>query len=266
MTQKISNPASAIGEAVGHIIENQLKVLIESISRKHGDRLVSSGDNSKKLLMKDHWDNQYDIDMVIEDSCRNPLVLLESKYLRYKKHMRDKGSWICVAHSNLRDTYPTIRSCVAVLIGDWTKGAKNLLASHDITILEIPFTHVSEVLAKYGVEFRWKEKEREKAVEAWEAFSKIAGSEKTKIGQELISIVEKPLAAILDTVLSDKKAPKLASIELKFILDGGQRLVFRFNEMESTMNFLSKFDLAKLAEYSKRRDTMDAYFREKITS
>ena len=266
MSQRMSNPASALGEAVGHIIENQLKVLIESVSKKHGCKLVSSGDKSKKLLMKDHWGNQYDIDMVIEDSCRNPLVLLESKYLRYKKHMRDKGSWICVAHSNLRDTYPTIRSCIAVLIGDWTKGAKNLLASHDITILEISFTHVSEVLAKYGIEFRWKEKEREKAVKAWEAFSEIVGSDKTKIGQELISIVEKPVASILDTVLSNKKVPKLTSIELNLILDGGQRLVFRFKEMESAMHFLSKFDLTKIAEYTKRRDTMDAYFREKITS
>lgn len=266
MSQEISNPASAIGEAVGHIIESRLKVLIESISKKHGFRLVSTGDNSKKLLMKDHWDNQYDIDMVIEDSRRNPIVLLESKYLRYKKHMRDKGSWICVAHSSLRDTYPTIRSCIAVLIGDWTKGAKNLLASHGITLLEIPFTHVSEVLSHYGIEFRWKEKEREKAIDAWTVFSKIMESQRPKIGQELTSIVEKPLANILDHILSNQKAAKLTSIELKLMLDTGQRLVFRSEKMESAIHFLSKFDATKVKEYTERRDTMDSYFREKPTS
>jgi hypothetical protein len=261
MTQSISNPASALGEAVGHIIQNELTMLICKVASSHGYSLRSSGENSKKLLMKDRWGNVYDIDMAIFDSKNNPIVLIESKYLRYKKHMRDKASWICVAHSNLRDTYPTIRSCIAVLIGDWTKGAKRLLASHKINILEIPFTHITDVLAEHKIEFRWGEKEREKALKAWEKFQQIGNQEKLKIGKKFVKAIEKSLTDLLNDILTIKKSLAIASLEMKVTLNDGSRHIFTFNKTDEVLTFLSNFDLKKINEYHLKKDTLDAYMK-----
>lgn len=261
MSQSISNPASALGEEIGRIIENELKMLIFQIASSHAYSLRSSGDNSKKLLMKDRWGNVYDIDMAIFDSKNNPIALIESKYLRYKKHMRDKASWICVAHSNLRDTYPTIRSCIAVLIGDWTKGAKKLLATHKISILEIPFTHITDVLAEYSIEFRWGEKEREKALKAWEKFLQINNKEKAKIGKKFVKVIGKTLLDLLNDILTNKKSLAIASLEMRITLNDGSRHIFTFNETNEALTFLSNFDLKKINEYSLKKDTLDAYLK-----
>lgn len=51
----------------------------------------------KKLLLYDNYGNDYNIDGVITDESMRPIILFESKDIRYKKHNRDKGSWICNA-------------------------------------------------------------------------------------------------------------------------------------------------------------------------
>lgn len=44
--------------------------------------------------MYDQFGTEYKIDAVIANHAMQPIILFESKYLRYTKHNRDKGSWI----------------------------------------------------------------------------------------------------------------------------------------------------------------------------
>jgi len=67
----------------------------------------------KKLILTDQDGNDYEVDAVIVNRRFQPLVLLESKYIRYKKHNRDKASWICTAHTKLRAKFPTIRTSIS---------------------------------------------------------------------------------------------------------------------------------------------------------
>lgn len=138
----IANPGSTLGEALGALIEGEVNRLTRPIAEEYGCVYVTAGrpnprtGQPTKLLLKDSSGNEYNIDAVIANQRMQPLVLIESKYIRYKKHNRDKGSWICTAHYSLRRSFPTIRKSIAVLAGSWSRSSKAMLNSFDINLFE----------------------------------------------------------------------------------------------------------------------------------
>jgi hypothetical protein len=106
---KVANPGSALGEAIGKSIEDEITKAVRCLAEEKYGLHARSG----KLANGDG--NTYQIDRIIEDKNGNPLITVEIKYLRYKKHNRDKASWTCTAHYNLRKTYPSVRKSMAVL-------------------------------------------------------------------------------------------------------------------------------------------------------
>jgi len=174
---------------------------IDAAARKH--QCTAS---AKKL--KNGQQNQYNIDCVVCDSGDNPVVIVDIKYIRYKKHNRDKGSWLCTAHYNLRKSYPTIRKSIAVLFGRWSAPSKSLMRNFGIDIYEIPFDRVVSVLAARGVAFDWQEKDAATPAQAWSRFQALPYEAQQGIGDELsamvlpdvLSSVEKTLKTDIRTV------------------------------------------------------------------
>ena len=87
----VANPGSALGEAIGSSMEDALKKLLNEIADKYGChyltsgvRKTKSGKRPKKLLMSDKSGNEYDIDGVLANQSMKPLIIFESKYIRYK--------------------------------------------------------------------------------------------------------------------------------------------------------------------------------------
>jgi hypothetical protein len=152
---KVTNPGSAIGEAIGASMGNALSQKLREIADTHGChylrsgvRPTKSGSVAKKLLMSDNYGNEYDIDGVLANEHMQPLSIFESKYIRYKKHNRDKGSWICTAHSAVKRRYHSIRSSIAVLAGSWSGSSQAMMQSNDINLFLIPFDYICELLAE----------------------------------------------------------------------------------------------------------------------
>src|SRR5574341_1015894 len=151
MPANIQNPGSALGEAIGSILESEIHHILAPLAEANGCIYVSTGQNgttdkSKKLILEDDDGNAYNIDAVIINNRFQPLVLIESKYIRYKKHNRDKASWICTAHTKLRQRYITVRKSIAVLMGSWSRPSTRLLQSFEVELFEIPFDDICEVL------------------------------------------------------------------------------------------------------------------------
>ncbi len=78
-----------------------------------------------------------------------PLIIFESKYIRYTKHNRYKASWICNAHSAIRKRYHSIRSSIAILAGNWSQPSLAMMKSFDIIIFIIPFEVISNLLKEF---------------------------------------------------------------------------------------------------------------------
>ncbi len=87
--ENIQNPGSALGEAIGALMEISLNKYLSEIIETYNCRLISKGQNLKtkketKLLLYDNFGTAYNIDAVVANEAIQPLILLEYKYIRDK--------------------------------------------------------------------------------------------------------------------------------------------------------------------------------------
>ena len=250
------NPGSALGEAMGACMEAALARFLEPIALEHESRLMTKGPvnprtgRHTKLLMFDEFGTRYSIDGVILNEVNQPLILLESKYIRYKKHNRDKGSWICHAHGEVRRYYSSIRSSIAVLAGNWSKTSLTMITSHNINVFLIPFERIVQVLSKRGINFEWGEKERHLAVEAWRVYNSLPQIEIERIGEEIIEGIKQPLTDLVGKILSDSVPRRIDRVAIEIHSNLGEVKRFEFASRQDALDFLEDFSLAEMLDHS----------------
>jgi len=254
--EEIANPGSALGEAVGAVIERRLNNILKPIAEECGCIYISTGPKNlktgepTKLLLRDNAGNKFNIDAVIATKDLKPLVLIESKYIRYKKHNRDKASWVCTAHYSLRRKFSSIRKSIAVLAGSWSKTSKYLLKSWDIDLFEISFADVVSVLRARGIEYDWKEKEKERAATAWRIWSSLGEEEREKIGLELLQPIEQSLRNSLRAAISTAVPREIKEIEILTKTNLGEMKVHIFKTLAEAQQFLNSLTIERLLDHS----------------
>lgn len=211
------NYASRLGEAVGNTVEAEIQRLIRIAVEPYGLYVDTGGKRAekrqgKKLLMVNDTGTQYQIDLAVENKQAEPFILVESKYIRYKKHNRDKASWTCVAHYKLRTTYPTIRKSIAILMGNWSEPSRKLMQSFGVEIVDIPFSEMVTILGARGIEFDWAEDDNETPRRAWEKWSQLAEEERRTIAQEILSPHAEQIRSLILTAIESQAAP-IANVE-----------------------------------------------------
>ena len=249
----VANPGSALGEAIGSSMEDALKKLLNEIADKYGYhyltsgvRKTKSGKRPKKLLMSDKSGNEYDIDGVLANQSMKPLIIFESKYIRYKKHNRDKGSWICHAHSAIRRRYHSIRSSIAILAGNWSGPSQAMIRSNNINLFLIPFNHICEVLSELGIDFDWEEKDRDKAIRAWGNFNKLNSEQKKSIGIKMIDPIKDNLVILIENILDDTVEREVDKVFVELISNLGEVKVYEFESISDALDFLQDDGLKDL--------------------
>ncbi len=250
----VANPGSTLGEAIGALIEREVNRLLRPIAEENNCVYVTIGlPNPKtgrptKLLLKDAAGNEYNIDSVIANARMQPLVLIESKYIRYKKHNRDKGSWICTAHYSLRRSYPTIRKSIAVIAGSWSTSSKALLQSFDVTLFEVAFPKIVQILAQFGVDISWLEKERDKAMEAWRRWQSLSDDEFAQIAQALLADIEPALRQMLKETLDTAIPRQVSTVEVTVETNLGEIRRYVFASVVEAAAFLQSFSQDELLD------------------
>lgn len=243
----ITNPGSALGEAIGSAMESTLQELLVQTVDDYGCYYLTSsvnktkaGRKAKKLLLFDNFGNSYDIDGVITDEAMRPLILIESKYIGYKKHNRDKGSWVCHAHTAIRRRYHSIRSSIAILAGSWSKSSVAMMESHDITLFIIPFEFICNLLDRYGIDFRLGEKEQEKAFAAWEKYNLLSADDKAQIGREMIQVIQERLMTRVGQILDESIDRTIEKVVIELVSNLGEVKLFEFASVEEAIEFLEQ--------------------------
>jgi hypothetical protein len=232
----VSNPGSALGEAVGKLFETGiLEGLREEVeARNHTIRPAKLTNGSG---------NSYQIDAVVFDASDNPVVIIDPKYIRYTKHNRDKGSWLCVAHYNLRKTFPTIRKSIAVLGGRWSAPSKALIRSFGVEILEVPFDKIVNVLAGRGIIFDWQEKDRATASAAWQIYETLDASDREKIALEMTAdILEQLKSDVILVLETDMNAipHRVSEVEVLLKTDQDEMLLLTFGSIADTLQAMAR--------------------------
>lgn len=244
----VTNGGSAIGEAIGDLLEQQVHKVFKEIEENNHVYFLTrygktkAGKESKKLLLPDEYGNEYNMDGLVINEGGVPLMLIESKYIRYKKHNRDKASWICNAHSAVRRFFPSIRSSVAVLAGSWSGTALAMLTSYGVSYFLIPFAEITKILSEYGVDFEWEENDYDKAMNAWNVFSSLNDVQKHEIGEKMIDIVKDELVEYVGNVLDDTILRELKQIVIEMHTNKNEVFKYVFDTKEEAIEFLESFD------------------------
>lgn len=191
----MANPGAALGQAVGKLIEHRITDAIRGVARPRGYQ-------AGPRRLKNGEGNQYQIDCVISDSENNPVVILDPKYIRYKKHNRDKGSWLCTAHYSLRKTFPTLRKSITILSGNWSKPSIALIKSFGIEVHQIPFETLVQALAVYNIPFEWAEDDSSTPASAWKQYQQVVQSDP----QALATIADEVTGSVLADVVRSVQA------------------------------------------------------------
>ena len=228
--------ASALGQKVGKVFETGV---LEAVRNE----VETRGYSVHPARLKNGTDNVYQIDAVVFDSKDRPVIIIDPKYIRYTKHNRDKGSWLCTAHYNLRKTYPSIRKSIAVLAGRWSKPSKALIQSFGVELLEVPFEHMSVVLQRYGVDFDWPENRGETvARKSLGVFSELSEDTRVEIGSELVSEIADTLrnqiVQVLDTSI-ESMATRVEEVEILLKTTQGEMVLSSFGNVPDAMRALT---------------------------
>lgn len=228
--------ASALGQEVGKLFES---AVLESVRHE----VESRGFSISPARLRNGTGNTYQIDAVIFDSDEQPVVIIDPKYIRYTKHNRDKGSWLCVAHYNLRKTHHSIRKSIAVLAGRWSDPSKAMIRSFGVELLEVPFDHIANALRVRGVEFDWPENRGESiARQSLEDFSNLGDSARTEIGSDMVSGIAGDLRnaviQVLDTDV-DSIATRVAQVEILLKTDQEEMVLSSFESVPEAMRALT---------------------------
>ena len=253
LVSNVANPGSALGEAIGTSMEKALETLVNEIANRYGYRYLTSGvretksgEKAKKLLVWDNLGNEYNIDGILANQYMQPLIIFESKYIRYTKHNKDKGSWICNAHPAIRRRYHSIRSSIAVLAGNWSRSSQAMMSSHKINLFLIPFDNVCEILNEFNVDLNWGEKERDKVTRAWENFNKLNSQQKESIGIKMIDSIKDNLVVSIEDILDDTTEREVDKVLVELISNLGEIKVYEFKSVSDALDFLQQGDLKEL--------------------
>ncbi len=252
MADDIQNPGSALGEAIGAGMEKALNDFLTNLVERRGYHFLSKSPvknkngSQKKLLMYDKFGTAYNIDAVIANESMQPMILIESKYIRYKKHNRDKGSWVCTAHPAVRRRYQSIRSSIAVLAGNWTSSSLAMMRSFDINIFLIPFKRICDLLEKYGIDFDWDEKDRVATLAAWEKYSALTPVQKSQIGIEMVNAIKDELEKLVLSILDDTTERQIENVTIELHSNLGEVKAYEFATVEQAVEFLNTAELKEV--------------------
>ena len=226
------NAASAFGQDIGKLFEHAIIAGLQQEVERHNHTV-------RPETLQNGTGNAYQIDAVVFTPAGEPVIIIDPKYIRYSKHNRDKGSWLCVAHYNLRKTFPTIRKSIAVLAGRWSQPSKALIHSFGVEVLEVDFTHMVNVLGAHGIEFDWPERDGGViARPGLTRFRSLSGLERSQIGDELIAGVIGDLRnAIVQVLEADMKSlpSRVSHVEVLLKTDRGEMMLRTYDSISDSI-------------------------------
>lgn len=231
---RVANYAATLGEGVGRLFE-------EAVVRNVVPVVEDLGHTAMPEKMKNGSNNKYQIDLVVRDKNGKPVILIESKYIRYTKHNRDKGSWLCTAHYNLKKTHPSIRKLTAILAGNWSDPSLEMMRSFGVDPVRVEFGVFTSVLSKHGIQFNWDEKDKETPRKSLKKFEQLTSKQKQAIGDELISGVTEKIKNDIRNMLKADTPPerRVSNVEVVLRTDLNESIAYEFSTVHEALKQLA---------------------------
>lgn len=229
-----TNSAAALGQAAGELFEKSVLDILSTTVQERGYTVKSD-------KLRDAHDTPYSIDAVIYDDKARPIILIDTKYIRYKKHNRDKASWVCTAHSLLRKHHKTLRKSIVVLGGQWSQPSLKLLDQFDIEVIHAPFDDFVSAFGNLDIEFDWEENDRTTPDNSLSIYNALSDQDKASIGDSLtLSIKDKLIDSVLPVLESDIDSipHNISHVEILLKTDQNQLILFEHDSLQEALTGL----------------------------
>ena len=230
-----TNSAAALGQIAGKLFEKSVFDILSLPVQERGYTV-----NTGKL--EDAHGTPYSIDAVIYDDEARPIVLIDTKYIRYKKHNRDKASWACTAHSLLRRNYGTLSKSILVLGGRWSQPSVKLLGQFDIEVIQVTFDSFVSAFGHFDIEFDWEEGNKNIPEKSLLAYNDLTKEQKANICESLtVSVKDELLNLIMPVLKSDTDGipQNISSIEILLKTDQNQLKLSEHDSLQDAINALT---------------------------
>jgi hypothetical protein len=174
-----SDHGRAVGQYIGLLMERRLEKLLSPY----------------KPLAHMRWSNSHgvshEIDFVI-GTLQRPVILIDSKYIKYQKHAREKANEIANMLLSIRNNFPSVRLLVAVLAGNFTEGSKRILINQGIHVFHITFDTLAHNMRRHGIVIDWAEDDKLTPKRTWEVLNKLSEEELNRISDEFFNDTDIP--------------------------------------------------------------------------
>ena len=121
-----------------------------------------------------------------------------------------------------------------------------MMRSNNINLFLISFSHTCEVLGEFGIDFDWEEKDRDKAIRAWENFNKLNSEQKKSIGIKMINPIKYSLIILIENILDDTVEREVDKVLVELISSLGEVKIYEFESISDALDFLQEDGLKDL--------------------
>jgi hypothetical protein len=115
------------------------------------------------------------------------------------------------------------------------------LVSFDVTIFESSFERICEVLAEFGINYAWAEKDRRAAMQAWQQFNELTTEQRKEIARRLISDIELQLTNAIRKALDESIPQRVRRVTVAVITERRETFSFLFDTIRKAAEFLQRF-------------------------
>jgi hypothetical protein len=252
----MASPASALGQKIGETFDEAVLRLLKKYVDKLGFALLKPEEGKKLVhLTPIHGISKQVDHVIVEKGRRDPLVVVEIKWLKDSRHIYDKGGWIGGMEKILYQN-PTVRGAMAVLAGYWSpRILQQIQYSRHITAIVMATTdEVYSIFARYGVTIDIDKRRNAIAnpAEALAQFEALTGEERAKLGDEIVEGKSHQLFLALRSSLTPVDELSVESIEVVLRTNQGNILRQAFTSPEQARNFVDTYTGEQAAVQLKR--------------
>ena len=145
----VTAPENSVGQWIASFYATGLDIILKEIVDGFDDYNIKIPRGKKTWKLSSIYGEEKQIDHVISDSSGNPIVIIEDKWLKDQRHLKDKGSWI-IALQSVQKNYDSIRGIIASLAGEWNETTIKAL-ENVAYVTHIPTDHVYDRLSEIGI-------------------------------------------------------------------------------------------------------------------
>lgn len=104
------------------------------------------------------------------------------------------------------------------------------------------------MLAEFGINYRWAEKDRAQAEASWQKFNALSVAQRQQIGQKLIEGIRDALRASLQSALDESVPRKIKLVKAIIRSNRGETKSFVFDNVQSAVAFLQSASEERLLD------------------